>query len=120
MKRDMDIVRTILLKIEDSEESPLGWTNIEIPDQPPELVSYHVLLLTDAGLVESNNLSTRAGLDVRPKRLTWEGHEFLDAAKNDTIWNKAKDLVKEKGGSIPFEVLKGMLIKMTASLFGLG
>ncbi|EOV9525803.1 DUF2513 domain-containing protein [Bacillus cytotoxicus] len=22
--------------------------------------------------------------------LTWEGHEFLDAIKNDTVWNNVK------------------------------
>src|SRR5262249_20412628 len=120
MKRDMDLIRAILMNVEESDESPLGWTNLNIPDHRPEMVSYQVLLLTDAGLVESNDLSTLEGLDVRPKRLTWAGHEFLDAARNDTIWNKTKHVVKEKGGAIPFEVLKALLIKMTAALFGLG
>jgi Hypothetical protein (DUF2513) len=120
MKRDMELIRTILLQIEENEESPLGWVDLHIPNQSSEVVSYHVQLLRDAGLVEAQDVSSRVGLDMRPKRLTWSGHEFLDAAKNDTVWNKAQEIVKEKGGAIPFEVLKGLLVKLASSVFGLG
>jgi hypothetical protein len=43
--------------------------------------------------------------------LTWEGHEFLDAARDDTRWSKAKKLVQEKGGSLMFEALKAVLVQ---------
>ena len=36
------------------------------------------------------------------------------------VWNKAKEIIKDKGGSIPFEVLKGLLLKLASSLVGLG
>ena len=42
-------------------------------------------------------------------RLTWEGYEFLDAANNDIIWNKAKDTVKSKGMSLPFHIFRKLL-----------
>jgi hypothetical protein len=40
------------------------------------------------------------------KRLTWEGHEFLDKAKNEKVWNKAKSIIKEKGISLSLDALK--------------
>jgi hypothetical protein len=36
-------------------------------------------------------------------RLTWEGHEFLDAARDEKRWKKAMSTVKEKGGTITIE-----------------
>jgi len=120
MKRDMDLIRTILLQIEEKGGNPFGSVALAIPDHSPAAVSHHILLLHDAGLIHATDDSTTAEFRMEANRLTWEGHEFLDAARNDTVWNKAKDIVKEKGGTIPFEVLKGLLIKLAASLVGLG
>ena len=46
------------------------------------------------------------------QRLTWEGHDFLDAAEVDTIWNKAKEELKKKGGLFSIEILKKILSKL--------
>jgi Hypothetical protein (DUF2513) len=118
MKRDIDLVRKILFQVEEKGQ-PRGWVDLAIPGYTPEQVAHHVWLLHDAGLIEAQDLSHTGAFDYRPKRLTWAGHEFLDAARNDTIWNRTKETVKEKGGSIPFEVLKGLLLKVAASLFAL-
>jgi hypothetical protein len=116
----MELVRKILLTIEEKSQDPGGWVNLEIPGQTPETVSYHVMLLNEARLIEASNLSSTAGFDYRAKRLTWSGHEFLDAARNENVWNQVKQVVKEKGGSIPFEVLKGLVMKAACALFGIG
>lgn len=106
MKRDMDLCREILKAIEDSEKVPLGWINIDIPGHPKESVSYHVMQLEMAGLITAKNLSNMSGFSYAPISLTWTGHEFLDAARNDTIWNQAKDLVIRNAGGLSFELLK--------------
>jgi DNA-binding transcriptional ArsR family regulator len=116
----MELVRQILLQIEAKGEHPLGWLDLDILGYDAEVVSHHVLLLQDAGMLEAQDLSSSAGFDVRPKRLTWNGHEFLDAARNDTIWKKATEIVKEKGGAIPFEVLRVLLTKLVSGVFGVG
>src|SRR6266481_2807845 len=99
MKRDMELIRIVLLSVEEKAGDPRGWVNLEIPGHSNQEISYHVTLLQDAGLLESCDLSGTVGFDVRPKRLTWNGHEFLDAAKNDTVWKKALEIGKEKVGS---------------------
>ncbi|MCI0378775.1 MAG: DUF2513 domain-containing protein [Gemmataceae bacterium] len=120
MKRDMDLVRSILAKVEE-EGKVRGWIrDLSIPNHSAEEVSYHIQLLAEAGLLEALTRKTLGNLQALPMRLTWAGHEFLDAARNDTVWNKAKELVKDKGGAVPFEVLKGLLIKVASSVFGLG
>jgi hypothetical protein len=117
MKRDLDLVRKILFETE-RKPSPRGLVNLQIPGYSEEEVSYHVKLLADAGLIEAQDLSTMHGFSWQPKALTWEGHEFLDAARNDTVWNRTKDEVKEKGGTVSFEVLKHLLIRGVSALFG--
>jgi hypothetical protein len=48
----------------------------------------------------------------KPSRLTWEGHEFLDAARKDSLWQKAKALVLEKTGGASLELIKDVLMKL--------
>ena len=48
--------------------------------------------------------------------MTWEGHDFLDSIKNEKIWKKAKEIIKEKGGSVPFEVLKSLILKVSKEI----
>jgi hypothetical protein len=47
------------------------------------------------------------------ERLTWEGHKFLDAARSDTAWERAKKLVLAKGGALTFDAVKTALGALT-------
>ena len=75
--------------------------------------------MAEAGLIEAKNTTTMQNFSWRPTGLTWQGHEFLDAVRNDTVWRKTTALIKEKGGSVPFEVIKALAVKVAGSLFGL-
>lgn len=116
MKRDMDLVRQILIAI---EETPDDSVDLNFEEYEEELINYHVGLLVEAGLIKGLGTQATDTTYWSPERLTWAGHEFLDAARNETVWNSAKNLVKEKGGSIPFDVLKDLLLKLTAASIGL-
>lgn len=111
MKRDMDLARSIMLALEESS-GERGWVNIQIAGHTPAEISYHVMLLQEAGLIKALDASSFSGHDWKPERLTWEGHEFLESSRNEGIWNKAKKIVVEKAGGITFEVLKQVLIKL--------
>jgi hypothetical protein len=52
-------------------------------------------------------------------RLTWDGHEFLANAKNDTIWKKVTSQAEEKGESISLFVLNQLLASATKKYLGL-
>jgi len=111
MKRDMDLVREILLAIEsfpfdgDAHEILIqGRSQIEI--------SYHLKILCEAGLVDALDASSMDGPLFIPRSLTWSGHEFLDASRDPSRWAQAKALMVKAGGSLTFEVLKNTLVNI--------
>jgi hypothetical protein len=67
------------------------------------------MLLKEAGLIDAIDVSKGAN-DWKPKRLTWEGHEFLDAARDNKRWEKAMVVMSQVGGFV-FDVGKQLLIQ---------
>ena len=105
MKRDMDLVREVLLKV---EEMPFDgrFYDVNVEGCSDEVINYHVMLLNEAGLIEAIDLSNLGGPCWKPKRLTYSGHEFLDAARSDTVWQKAKAVTLKSAGTLTLEGLK--------------
>jgi Hypothetical protein (DUF2513). len=108
MKRDLDLCRQILLSQE--RDDP----NLEIPGYTTEQILYHCVLLEEAGLLVGQFVRGSSGdvIGARIERLTWEGHDFLDAARNDKNWRKAKDQILKTGGSWTFEIVKSLLVEI--------
>ena len=115
MKRDMDLIRSILLELEKYPE-PNGWADIKIEGYSIEEVSYHIKLLAQAELIEAYDVSDGSGFDWRASSLTWKGHEFLEAARNPSRWQEAKKLISGKGESITFEIIKTVLSESIKSV----
>ena len=119
MKRDMDLVRKILLAI---EASPTGWAprNPSIEGYNEWQIGYHTVLLVESGLVEGENV-TGAG-DQSPvaiaTRLTWAGHDFLDAAREPNRWEQARQAIAKIGGA-SIQVWIGVLTKIMTNNLGL-
>lgn len=118
MKRDMDLIRKILLAIEAHSE-PYRWdVPLTIQGYEEKDICYQVKLLLEAGLIEARIITASGGkFSCAVNILTWEGHEFMDASRDDSRWEKVKQLVAEKTGSLSFEVLKAGLVQ--AMLHGL-
>lgn len=112
MHRDMDLIRKILLAIEAHPE-PYSWdVPLDIPGCSEKEICYHVKLLEEAGLIEARIMTASGGVfKCAVNSLTWAGHEFLEAAREDSRWAKVKHLVVEKTGSLSFEVLKAGLVQ---------
>ena len=49
-------------------------------------------------------------------RLTWDGHEFLDKIKNDTVWNRTTTTIKEKGVPFVLDAVKEIATAITTSM----
>jgi hypothetical protein len=113
MKRDMDLVRSILLKI---EEQPFtgAWVEISVDGYSPEEITYHIMLLAEADLIDADNVSDHDSILWMPIRLTWQGHEFLDAARDNNRWNKAKNTMEKFGGFV-FDIGKQVLLELIKS-----
>lgn len=108
MKRDWELVKSILLRLESKETfHDLGTLEIEGRDKIE--VAYHLKLLTEAGLIEGRDLSTKDGPGYWADCLTWSGHDFLDVLRNESVWSKVKDTLKDKALTLPFDVLLELL-----------
>ena len=113
MKRDMDLVRKLVLLAEDCPSGQVP-NNSNIESYTIEQIQYHNYLLVDSGLAKGIDVTSNC--DDLPQwlvlHLTSAGHDFADAARNDSIWNKAKSLVVEKAGAVSIEVMKGLLVDL--------
>lgn len=119
MTRDMDLVREILLALEKHPHG-FGPRELQIDGFTKEQIGYHIHIMGQAGLVET---SERTDLDstgpmARAKSLTWEGHEFLNAAREPSRWSQAKQLM-EKAGGASFQVWTSVLTKLVTQSLGL-
>ena len=121
MKRDMDLARRILQAVESSDGDPREYVELDFVDeQPKNFVSYHVVLLAEAGLIEAQDLVTYGydGYKWMPKRLTSAGHDFLDAARHEENWNEGKRLL-EKAGVAGLTLLKETLFHLAKQQLGI-
>ena len=76
-----------------------------VPGLPDEQLQYHLQLLYEAGLIHGLDASSLDGPAFLPTRLTWHGHEFLEASRDDGMWEKAKTLALKKVGGLSLHVL---------------
>jgi hypothetical protein len=120
MHRDLELIRKMVMTIEDA---PSGWAphSLEIEGYSRAQVGYHAWLLVDAGLAKGSDTTTNdsEGPEAVISSLTWNGHEFADAARDDGRWTKAMGVVQEKGGAITIAVLTQLLSSLMRSAFGL-
>ena len=111
MKRDMDLIRAILQKVELCDD-PWGLhETLDVEGHTQNQVSYHIKLLHEAGLLVAREVSEMGtdGFRWWPGSLTWAGQDFLDAVKDDSLWRKAKETVIKPGASFTFDLLLAWL-----------
>ena len=112
MKRDMNIIRLLLLQQEGQE--------VDLSSYTEDQLIYHAALLIEAGLVDGSIIPGEEGYPAMTtvNRMTWSGHDFLDAARNDSVWKKVTSGFAQKGLSTTFDLLKIALEKAILSQMG--
>jgi len=124
MKRDMNLIRELLLRVEDSKVE-LWVSNLEIDGYTDEEIAYNGYLMIDGGLAEGRQTTEHDGEGgKRPvaqtlTNLTWEGHEFFDSIKNESVWKKILGHVQDKGGSAPFNAIAQLAVLFAKQNLGL-
>ena len=105
MKRDWEIVRLILCRIEADGDLFSRWFADRFPELPADAVSYHLWLLIQSGLItgQCNADAPRAGFVCYGVALTWRGHEFLAAVRSDTAWRRIKARLAERAIDMSFD-----------------
>ena len=107
MKRDMELVRKILFEIENKYVSKM-LVGLQIEGYDQATVAYHCKIMYEAGLIS----------EYKPQyasdelciffigSLSWEGNDYLDKIRDNSVWNKTKATIKEKGLPLIIETIK--------------
>ena len=123
LKRDWELCRTILRLTEElpeDEDHIYIFGSSELEGFTRILIGYHVHLLQEAGLVETFDARTMNDpWNLYPRYLTMAGHDFLEATRNDNVWNKTLAVVKSKGGGMTLEILKDIALTYLRSDLGI-
>lgn len=82
MKRDMNLVRRILLRAE-KEQAPFSDLAFVDESTHEKVVDYHIHMMEDAGFIEVDR-DTQGGW-YRIIGITWEGHELLASMRRDAL-----------------------------------
>lgn len=97
----MELIRLLLTKTE-SGTDPKELTAYSMDEK-----IYNLQLMDDFGLVVAHFIRDINGKACQAsiERLTWDGHDFLDATRDSKIWAKAKEYIIKPGVSWTFETL---------------
>jgi hypothetical protein len=109
MKRDMDLIRKILLQIEEENQlvslADLVQKNLEINIDE---LRYNVRQLYDSEYISGNILDYMSGAyDLQRIKLSWKAHDFIDSVRDDEIWKKTKKSADEVRG-FTFDLMKDL------------
>lgn len=131
MKRDLEMVRVILMEIENlpreqtlkvvdaiPEERRNYWKVLGLTTDEEELKCcdpvrfQHARLLWESRFVREPDIiaSQRSRQSIIDElelyRLTREGHDFLDSIRDETVWRRTKTKLAEVGGNAPLAIIK--------------
>jgi len=85
MKRDMELIRKIMLRAESGDGGVCP--PIQIDGYTTTQIGYHCYLIAKMGLAEGSDAEMSAtGPNWGLSFLTPEGHDFIDAIRDDTVW----------------------------------
>lgn len=117
MKLNMDIVRSLLLQIE--EETTLDHTILFEKSETNSDTFYALLKLKEAGYINSIDTNAWGGIvQVEVKSLTYEGHKFLDTIRDPKIYRETKNTVK-KFGSVSLDIFSKVAAQILKDQLGI-
>jgi hypothetical protein len=117
MKRDMGLIRKILFALE-ARDVTARPEPVELPGHDALEIRYHLALMVEARLIEAIDLGSNKELIsfYVPTRITWAGHDFIDAARSDTVWKRVTNKLAAVGGTVSLELLKKLLTDTAAGV----
>ena len=121
MKRDWELVRKILLAIEELEDieefhhfkNGVWSFSGDYEEFSQQQVLYHVVLLINEkfiwGTLDGNEIGEIYGL-------TWKGHEYAEKLRSYPRWEKIKEEIKKKGLDFGADTIMDLIRKGIGSI----
>lgn len=126
MRRDMDLIRELMLKIEVLPTAHCGEFRLQpgvdpmaVADFSANEIEYHLRLIVEAGLITSRGRFGNG--DFRFDRMTGSGHDFVDSVRSPEVWAKTKKGAEAAGGftvDLLKDLAKGFLKKQIEDYTG--
>lgn len=126
MRRDMDLIRELMLKLEAMprkpgivEELSAGEGEMIFEGCSSDEIDYHLNLIVEAGFLATHG--TMMSGAVLFDRLTWAGHDFVDSVRSTEVWAKTKKGAEAAGGftvDLLKDLAKGFIKKQIEDLTG--
>jgi len=111
MKRDMELIHKILIALEDSNQTQ-GWIPLKFDGYSEEQISYHIKILDEQGIITATDCSTSKDFMWHARSLTWDGHDYIEAIRDEAKWKKVKEWVKSTGKVLTIETIKLAIEKL--------
>lgn len=106
MKRNMELVRQILLEVEAADFTDPN--NYWEPSGPIEAM--HARIVAEAGLLDAHfpygNKQHSQSLTIHVYGLTWDGHDFLDTVRDEGTWKKVALTLGSRFATASMEIIK--------------
>jgi hypothetical protein len=130
MKRDMDLIRTLLLKLEDYPLKagnivtiPFDHDVLKVIGYNSDQIHYNLSQIYQSGFVDNgkNNQKSIGVSGITFRGLTPSGHDFLDSVRDPDIWEKTKEGTQKVGGftlDILASCAKGLITKQIEEYTG--
>ncbi|WP_302297028.1 DUF2513 domain-containing protein [Mitsuokella multacida] len=108
MKRDLDLIRSILLQIEgmDSGSKRATVDSFLALCDDRDLLAWHIKMLIDAGFIEAIDISDKLGTNYIISCMTFSGCDYLDAIRSESIWQETRAKLQQFGGQVSLDVVK--------------
>ena len=116
MQRNWDVIREILIKLEEKNDLNSYLSADEINGYDPRSVAFHMQLLNEAGLIRAVLTGISGGW--KANSITWAGYELLDKIRQDTVWNKVKATAREKSIDLSIDAIGIIVNKIFSSMLG--
>lgn len=107
MKRDMDLVRRILIEAQKADQH-IDIESLVCDKHPLPVMAYHVELMAVHGLLDAKVDKSWGGGSTGGtiEGLTWDGCDYLDAIRDDRVWSRTKKVVREAVGDTTLSTIK--------------
>ena len=122
MQRDMELVIKILDFLEKRDDiSVIGKPQIDGYDD--RVVAYHLRRMFEAGLLDAESTNSKTTperiITVYPFGLSWEGHEFLDSMRNETVAAQVRSKLGSTLANVPFTIIRELALTLGRAQVGL-
>lgn len=122
LKRDLNLIRNMLLRIEELNSTKQKITIESFLDlcADPALISLHIELLIDSNYIETSEpIYCGVIKDFLIYRITSDGYDYLDSIRENSIWERTENMLFKVGGSAALDVVKSVAVSIIKTRLGI-